>query len=65
MENFLREGVDIQGMSGRAMAGGDAHFFEDSTSPNKVRQYLDSIKVAAVHISFRCQIQYLVHFFKT
>jgi hypothetical protein len=44
MESFLRDGVDLKGMSGRAIAG-DAHFFEDSTSPAKVRQYLDSKKV--------------------
>jgi hypothetical protein len=43
MENFLREGVDLQGISGRV--AGDAHFFEDATSPAKVRAYLDSIKV--------------------
>ncbi len=31
------------GMSSRAI-GGDAHFFDDSTTPSKVRQYLDSTK---------------------
>jgi AP-3 complex subunit beta len=30
-------------MSSRAI-GGDAHFFDDSTTPSKVRQYLDSTK---------------------
>ncbi len=44
MENFLQHGVDIQGLSGRAV--GDAHFFDDTTSPEKVRQDLDSIKEA-------------------
>ena len=38
------EGVDLQGMSGRTIAG-DAHFFEDATTPAKVRAYLDSPKV--------------------
>jgi len=28
-----------------AVSGGDAHFFEDATTPAKVRQYLDSHKV--------------------
>ena len=37
-------GVDLQGMSGRTIAG-DAHFFEDATTPAKVRAYLDSAKV--------------------
>jgi hypothetical protein len=46
MESFLREGVDIPGMSSRA--AGDAHFFEDATSPAKVRAYLDSIKVIVI-----------------
>jgi hypothetical protein len=47
MESFLREGVDLQGMSGRTIAG-DAHFFEDATTPTKVRAYLDSAKVIIV-----------------
>jgi hypothetical protein len=37
--------VDLQGMSGRTIAG-DAHFFEDATTPAKVRAYLDSTKVS-------------------
>lgn len=45
MENFLREGVDLQGIGGRTIAG-DAHFFEDATTPAKVRAYLDSAKEA-------------------
>ena len=44
MENFFREGVDLHGMGARAI-GGDAHFFDDSTTPSRVRQYLDSVKV--------------------
>jgi hypothetical protein len=28
-----------------AVSGGDAHFFEDATTPAKVKQYLDSAKV--------------------
>ena len=32
-------------MSGRTIAG-DAHFFEDATTPAKVRAYLDSTKVS-------------------
>jgi hypothetical protein len=34
----------LQGISGRTIAG-DAHFFEDATTPSKVRAYLDSTKV--------------------
>eukprot|EP01038_Epipyxis_sp_PR26KG_P016913 gene16913-23210_t len=45
MENFLRDGVDLQVLSGRSI-GGDAHFFEDTTTPAKVRGYLDSFKEA-------------------
>jgi hypothetical protein len=44
MENFLRDGVDLQVMSSGTIAG-DAHFFDDATTPSKVRQYLDSSKV--------------------
>jgi len=51
MEAFLREGMDFQAMSStlsdmtsRSISG-DAHFFEDTTSPAKVREYLDSAKV--------------------
>ena len=50
MENFLREGVDLQGMSGRTIAG-DAHFFDDATTPAKVRAYLDSGKVRDINDS--------------
>ncbi len=41
---FLRDGVDLQAISGRALAG-DAHLFEEATTPAKIRQYLDSTKV--------------------
>jgi hypothetical protein len=44
MDSFLREGVDLQAISNQTIAG-DAHFFEDSTTPAKIRQYLDSSKV--------------------
>ena len=40
-------GVDLQGISGRTIAG-DAHFFEDATTPSKVRAYLDSTKVMII-----------------
>lgn len=40
-------GVDLQGISGRTIAG-DAHFFEDATTPAKVRAYLDSTKVLVI-----------------
>lgn len=36
--------MDFQSIGSRALAG-DAHFFEDSTSPAKVRSYLESNKV--------------------
>lgn len=44
MNNLLSEGVDLHSLSGRALAG-DAHFFEDSTGPAKIKEYLDSPKV--------------------
>ena len=50
MESFLREGVDMQGITGRTIAG-DAHFFEDATTPAKVRAYLDSTKVSRSNYS--------------
>eukprot|EP01041_Mallomonas_annulata_P006874 gene6874-13937_t len=43
MENFLRDSVDLRGISNRTIAG-DAHFFDDATSPDKIRQYLESTK---------------------
>ncbi len=43
MDKFLRDGVDLQVMS--STIAGDAHFFDDATTPGKVRQYLDSSKV--------------------
>lgn len=46
MENFLRDGVDLNMISQTAMSTvGDAHFFEDATPPVKIRQYLDSNQV--------------------
>ena len=50
MENFLRDGVDLNMISATAISTvestvGDAHFFEDSTPPIKIRQFLDSSKV--------------------
>jgi hypothetical protein len=44
MEAFLRDNVDLQAISGKALAG-DAHFFEDVTTPAKIKQYLDSFQV--------------------
>lgn len=44
MENFLRDGVDMQVLSSGTIAG-EAHFFDDATTPSKVRSYLDSSKV--------------------
>lgn len=47
MENFLREGVDLSGLGiyrGRTIAG-DAHFFDDATTPSMIRNYLASSKV--------------------
>jgi hypothetical protein len=46
MENFLRDGVDLNMISATAISSvGDAHFFEDATPPIKIRQFLDSNKV--------------------
>mmetsp|Transcript_7924 Transcript_7924/g.17269 ORF Transcript_7924/g.17269 Transcript_7924/m.17269 type:complete len:1163 (-) Transcript_7924:567-4055(-) len=45
MDSFLRNGINLQSMySGKGIPGiaGDAHFFEDITTPAKVRQNLDS-----------------------
>ena len=51
MEIFLRDGVDLNMISQTAMSTvGDAHFFEDSTPPIKIRQYLDSNQVS--HLKF-------------
>ena len=47
---FLREGVALDignAVSNKLNGAGDAHYFEDSTTPAKVRQWLDSIKVSA------------------
>ncbi len=48
MENLLRNGVDLQGMYNAKTINGDAHFFEDVTTPAKVRQYLDSFQVDSI-----------------
>lgn len=42
MEKFMSEGIDLQSMS--RINAGDAHFFDDSTTPSKVRSYLDASK---------------------
>jgi hypothetical protein len=57
MENFLRDGtVDLRGISNRAIAG-DAHFFDDSTSPEKIHSFLESSKVKLARIMlFKIQI---------
>ena len=47
MESFLREGVDLQALTAKAIALGinsDAHFYDDSTAPIQIKQTLDSIK---------------------
>jgi len=46
MENLLRNGVDLQSMYNAKTINGDAHFFEDVTTPAKVRQYLDSFQAS-------------------
>jgi len=47
MESFLRDGVDLRRISGgqSITIAGDAHFFDDATSPEKLRHYLESLKV--------------------
>ena len=52
MENLLRNGVDLQGMYNAKTINGDAHFFEDVTTPAKVRQYLDSFQVGSIQSAF-------------
>lgn len=43
---LLRDGVDLQALSGRTLAvGGDAHLFEEAATPGKIRLCLDSSKV--------------------
>ena len=44
MEKFLSEGVDLKTIGRISSAAGDAHYFDDSTTPSKVREYLDSIR---------------------
>ena len=44
MDSFLRDSVDLAGFAGGAIAG-DAHFFEDASSPAKIKAYLDSNQV--------------------
>ena len=43
-QSIFHHKMDFQAIGARALAG-DAHFFEDSTSPAKVRSYLESSKV--------------------
>ena len=52
MESFLRDGVDLRRISGgqSITIAGDAHFFDDATSPEKVRHYLESLKVALKYL---------------
>ena len=53
MENFLRDNVDLTMISQTAMSTvGDAHFFEDSTPPIKIRQYLDSNQVSLLRVIY-------------
>lgn len=42
---ILREGVDLQAMSGKALTIGDAHFFDDSSNFAKIKEFLDSSNV--------------------
>ena len=45
---FLRDKMEVVGthaMSSGGVLAGDSHFFDDATTPAKVRQYLDSSKV--------------------
>lgn len=43
MSSFLSKGVDLKAFSGHGISG-DAHFFEDISTPEKVSQQLESIK---------------------
>jgi len=58
MESFLRDGVDLRGLPGRTIAGryGDAHFFEDSATPEKVKTYLESAKVKLSRIMYLVKV---------
>lgn len=62
MESFLRDGVNIQGISERALAG-DAHFFDEVVSPSTIKQNLSSNKVSGSKL-FQVYIIciYLLHF---
>jgi hypothetical protein len=45
MDTLLRDGVDLGALTGSSFIG-DAYFFEETTSPAKIREYLDSFKVS-------------------
>jgi hypothetical protein len=45
MEKILRNSVDLQSMYNGKSFNGDAHYFEDITTPASVRTYLDSFQV--------------------
>jgi hypothetical protein len=49
MEKILRNGVDLQSMYNGKSFNGDAHYFEDVTTPASVKTYLDSFQVRLSH----------------
>lgn len=45
---LLRDGVDLQALSGKALTTGDAQFFDDASNPPKIKECLDSNNVCKV-----------------
>lgn len=45
MDSLLRDGVQLPTITARAFAG-DSHFFEDTATPDKIREQLESNKVS-------------------
>ena len=46
MESFFRDGVDLTAISNQVV-GGDSHYFDETESPEKIRNLLASSKVCS------------------
>lgn len=44
MDGLLRDGVDLQALSAKSLIG-DSYLFEEVTTPQKIKELLDSPKV--------------------
>lgn len=55
MDGLLRDGVDLQALSGGSLIG-DSYFFEETTTPGKIREYLDSFKVRSSRHRYLLQV---------